>query len=165
MERKMSAVQTTDANTNIAAVVFLGMNDKMELVMKGDEPKPYFYLNIVGAVDQDLCLVNAPSGWALVKVLRIIPVDNIVALGKVTKALLCRVTEYDPIKIADAGRRLLEFQLRTSEQRMQKEIDKALMDDIDISVEIARERVKGRAEARRALHDYKRSFDPSDDEI
>lgn len=138
----MNDVQKTDDTVNIAAVVFMKMNDKRELVIgtrEDQQPKPYFYLNIVGAVENDLCLVGS-TGWNLVKVLRIIPTTNITALAKVTQPLLCRVTEYDPAKILDAGHKLLEFQLRTSEQRMQREIDRALMDELDDEIERVRNR-------------------------
>lgn len=143
----MNAVQTTDKNITAAAVVFMKADDKRELVMgarEGEAPKPYFYLNIVEAKEGDLCLVGS-TGWNLVKVMRIIPLFaddgsamNSNVLGKITQPLLCRVTEYDAEKVREAGRKLMEFQFRTSEMRVQKEIDRALLDDIDLEIERVR---------------------------
>ena len=127
----MNDVQTIDANLNIAAVVFMKMDNNRELVLGGE--KPYFYLNIVGAKVGDYCLVGS-TGWNLVRVLRTIDVMNVTALGKVTQPLLS-VVNLDMDVIREASKKLLEFQLRTSDQRLQKQIDIELMDELDREID------------------------------
>lgn len=127
----MNDVKTIDANLNIAAVVFMKMDNNRELVLGGE--KPYFYLNIVGAKVGDYCLVGS-TGWNLVRVLRTIDVMNVTALGKVTQPLLS-VVNLDMDVIREASKKLLEFQLRTSDQRLQKQIDIELMDELDREID------------------------------
>ena len=107
------------------------MDNNRELVLGGE--KPYFYLNIVGAKVGDYCLVGS-TGWNLVRVLRTIDVMNVTALGKVTQPLLS-VVNLDMDVIREASKKLLEFQLRTSDQRLQKQIDIELMDELDREID------------------------------
>lgn len=136
----MNDIETVDQSITIAAVVFCGMNKtKWDIEITGD--KPYFYLNTIGATEGEYVLVGS-TGWNVVKVLRLIPTTHVNALAKVTACLIGHV-QYDADQVSGASKKLLEFQLRTSEQRLQKQIDKEI-DDMDDVVEELRAQIGAR---------------------
>jgi hypothetical protein len=141
----MNDIQTVDPNLCISAVVFCEMNKRnMEIEIKGD--KPYFYLNTIGAIEGEYVIVGS-TGWNVVLVLRNVKPDHVEALSKVTACLLGKV-QYDANLVKDANKRLLEFQARTSVQRLQKMVDKELEGDLEEIKEVLKKELLSRSRGR-----------------
>lgn len=110
---------------NIAAVVFVNMTSNSNYKLAKPKSQPYFYLNIIDAVKDDLCLVHTGDCFALVQIARIIDKSESLALSKVGKPLLAKIN-YDEELLGTASAKLKEFLEATEDDRLQLEIDKAL---------------------------------------
>lgn len=110
---------------NIAAVVFMNMQTNSTVKLKKPGETPYFYLNIIDAKVDDLCLVHNGDNFGLVKVVRIIEVKEVAAVNKTGKPLLA-VINYDQELLETAADKLKEYKDRTVNERVQAQIDSEL---------------------------------------
>ena len=107
---------------NIAAVVFINMQSNSTVKLGKPKEQPYYYLNIIDAAENDLCLVHNGDAFGLVKVVRLIDRGEATILNKVIKPLLAMV-KYDQPLLETAADKLKEYRETTTLARVQYQID------------------------------------------
>lgn len=110
-------------NVQIVAVVFCHL-DKITHSLVIQE-KPYFYLDTHQCNVGDYALVHNGENFGVVRVMRLLPTTDAVAVSRITKPILCRI-EYDAVSLRDISVLLEEYKRNTTDQRIQKVIDREL---------------------------------------
>lgn len=109
----------------VVAVVYRDMADNSIHKLKKRPSKPYFLLDMHGLKEGDFGLTHNGTAFAVVEVIRVLPIDDVAAMTRASKPILAAV-DYDEDLLEQIVTQQKRFREETEVDRLQFEIDKEL---------------------------------------